>query len=109
MSCLARLEFDWLRIWQTKRTGESANAKYQSNPAFAEEDLIFVGLIGLIDPPKAGVKEAIETCQNAGIQVIMITGDHVETATAIAKQLGIFKADVSGMVKKSENTNNTRI
>ncbi|KAI8349622.1 hypothetical protein EDC96DRAFT_519911 [Choanephora cucurbitarum] len=78
-------------------TDESANAKYQSNPAFAEEDLIFVGLIGLIDPPKAGVKEAIETCQNAGIQVIMITGDHVETATAIAKQLGIFKANVSGM------------
>ncbi|KAI8366164.1 hypothetical protein BD560DRAFT_332314 [Blakeslea trispora] len=78
-------------------TNNLLNANYQSNPVFAEDDLIFVGLIGLIDPPKAGVKEAIETCQNAGIQVIMITGDHVETATAIAKQLGIFKADVSGM------------
>jgi Ca2+-transporting ATPase len=50
-------------------------------------------LIGLIDPPKKGVKEAIETCQEAGIRVMMITGDHVKTATAIATQLGIFNAN----------------
>ncbi|KAI8969932.1 hypothetical protein BDF20DRAFT_888480 [Mycotypha africana] len=58
---------------------------------FAESNLIFVGLIGLIDPPKKGVKEAVDICQMAGIQVIMITGDHIETATAIATQLGIFQ------------------
>lgn len=60
---------------------------------YVESDLTFIGLIGLIDPPKGGVKEAIETCQEAGIQVIMITGDHVKTATAIATQLGIFHPD----------------
>jgi len=57
---------------------------------YSENDLIFIGLIGLIDPPKDGVKEAIVTCQEAGISVKMITGDHVKTATAIATQLGIF-------------------
>ncbi|KAI7905785.1 uncharacterized protein BX663DRAFT_500904 [Cokeromyces recurvatus] len=60
---------------------------------FSESELVFVGLVGLIDPPKVGVKEAIETCQQAGIHVMMITGDHIETATAIAAQLGIFKRD----------------
>ncbi|KAF1807697.1 hypothetical protein FB192DRAFT_1270721 [Mucor lusitanicus] len=58
-----------------------------------EHELTFIGLIGLIDPPKQGVKEAIQTCQEAGIHVMMITGDHVKTATAIATQLGIFDPD----------------
>lgn len=57
---------------------------------YAEAELTFIGLIGLIDPPKNGVKEAVESCQTAGIRVMMITGDHVKTATAIATQLGIF-------------------
>jgi Ca2+-transporting ATPase len=69
-----------------------------SNPSLNEVELTFVGLIGLIDPPKNGVKEAVATCQRAGIHVMMITGDHVETATAIAKQLGIFQNEVPGMV-----------
>ncbi|RKO96357.1 ATPase, P-type, HAD superfamily, subfamily IC [Caulochytrium protostelioides] len=56
----------------------------------AEQDLAFIGLIGLIDPPKQGVKESIATCRRAGINVIMITGDHVATASAIARQLGIM-------------------
>lgn len=60
---------------------------------YAEVNLTFIGLIGMIDPPKAGVKEAIETCQEAGVRVMMITGDHVKTATAIATQLGIFHPD----------------
>lgn len=55
-----------------------------------EKDLIFLGLQGMIDPPRKEVKEAIETCQNqAGIKVVMITGDHLLTAQAVAKELGI--------------------
>ena len=56
-----------------------------------EEDLTFIGIMGIIDPPREEVKHAISTCKEAGIKIIMITGDHKLTATSIAKDLGIYK------------------
>lgn len=60
------------------------------SPEALEKDLIFCGLVGMIDPVRPEVKAAIEECRTAGIRPIMITGDHKDTATAIAMELGII-------------------
>ena len=67
------------------------------SPKALENDLIFIGLTGMIDPARPEVKAAIEECRSAGITPIMITGDHKDTAVAIAKQLGIIE-DASGAI-----------
>ena len=59
------------------------------------DELVLVGLQAMIDPPRAGVHDSIATCQTAGIRVVMITGDHVDTARAIAAQLGITGTDAA--------------
>ncbi|MBQ2903572.1 MAG: cation-translocating P-type ATPase [Clostridia bacterium] len=87
---------------QALRVLAVAYRKYDSAPAdFApealENDLVFIGLTGMIDPARPEVKAAIEECRSAGITPIMITGDHKDTAVAIAMQLGIIE-DASGAI-----------
>ena len=59
----------------------------------SETNLIFAGLVGMIDPPRKEAKKAVERCFNAGMIPVMITGDNIDTAKAIAKELGIIKGD----------------
>ncbi|MCW4006880.1 MAG: cation-transporting P-type ATPase [Candidatus Bathyarchaeota archaeon] len=61
-------------------------------PQDLEHDYVLVGILGFVDPPRKEVQEAIQTCKRAGIKVLMITGDHPETARAIAGQVGINNA-----------------
>ena len=75
-----------------------AYKRLTTNPAVAKavgQDMVFVGLAGMIDPPREEVKEAIRLCDGAGIKSVMITGDHKLTAIAIAKELGLLKEEVA--------------
>ncbi len=75
-----------------------------SEPDALENDLIYIGLCGMIDPVRPEVKDAIAQCRDAGIRPIMITGDHIITAVAIAKELGII-SDRSQALSGSELDN----
>ena len=72
------------------------NKKYKVN-ADLEQDLIFVGMVAMIDPPREDVKEAIDLCRQAHIRPIMITGDSLSTAVAIAKNVGILSNENSAI------------
>ncbi|APM38371.1 calcium-translocating P-type ATPase, PMCA-type [Clostridium kluyveri] len=77
---------DALRVLATAvKVEDSSDIKIDS----MESELIFVGLVGMIDPPRENVKKSIEECKNSGIRTVMITGDHKNTAYAIAKELSI--------------------
>lgn len=67
-----------------------------------EENLIFVGLMGMIDPPRASAAKAIQVCRRAGIKPVMITGDHRLTAEAVAQELGILRGNSKGIMTGAE-------
>lgn len=77
------LAFGYKTIDKLPQTQEEINS--------LENDLIFVGLVGMIDPPREEAQKAVEKCKTAGIKTVMITGDHKTTASAIAKKLGILE------------------
>ncbi|MGJ9458801.1 calcium-translocating P-type ATPase, SERCA-type [Oceanobacillus sp. CF4.6] len=79
----------------------SANASLDS--ALLEDELTFIGLYGLMDPPRKEVKTAIRECREAGIKTVMITGDHVNTARAIAKNLNLLPEN--GLVLEGHQLN----
>ncbi len=81
------------RDWAAKPT--------DNTPEFLEQELVFLGLTGMIDPVRPEVKAAIEECRCAGIRPVMITGDHKDTAVAIAKELGII-TDASQAITGAE-------
>jgi len=72
------------------RTLAFSYKKLNSTEDETDEGLVFLGIVGMEDPPREGVRESIRKCHRAGIRVVMITGDHVETARAIGKQLNIL-------------------
>ena len=72
-----------------------------NTPEFLEKELVFLGLTGMIDPVRPEVKAAIDECRSAGIRAVMITGDHKDTAVAIAKELGII-TDASQAITGAE-------
>ena len=82
---------DALRVMAAARVnhGKTAPASYEA--ADLEKDMVFVGLCGMIDPVRPEVKDAIMEAHGAGMNVVMITGDHIDTAVAIAKELGIVR------------------
>lgn len=71
-----------------KKWNKKPNAMEQK---ILEKELTFAGMIGMIDPPRPEVKQAVTVCKKAGIRAVMITGDHVLTAKAIAQELGIYQ------------------
>jgi sodium/potassium-transporting ATPase subunit alpha len=82
----------------TPRSSRRRTSSTSTTPNFPTEGLVYDGLISLIDPPRESVPEAVRNCQSAGIQVIMVTGDHPLTAEAIARQVGIIHSETANEI-----------
>lgn len=87
------------------RTLAVARVELESEGVLSDTDLVgmtMLGLVGMIDPPRAGVREAVEKCRQAGIRIMMLTGDQKATATAIARDIGIINGETNGVFTESE-------
>jgi P-type Ca2+ transporter type 2C len=93
-----------LRVLASAHRDLGANLPEDPSAETVERDLVFVGLAGMYDPPRPSAKDAINTCRVAGIRVVMITGDHPETASAIAREIGITTTDATNTVTGLELT-----
>lgn len=80
----------------------SASGK-EASGSFLENSLVFIGLAGMMDPPRPEVREAVLTCKKAGIKPIMITGDHISTACAVGKQLGMIHSNSQAVTGQELN------
>ncbi|MHA1783148.1 MAG: cation-translocating P-type ATPase, partial [Promethearchaeota archaeon] len=79
-----------------------------SGRSICESDLTYIGFVTILDPPREGVKESVEECHSAGVDVVMITGDSPTTARAIAKQIAIIKDDDSELVVEGKDIGNIK-
>ena len=93
-----------LAVAQRGPLGDGAPEK----PAEAETDLTFLGLVAMLDPPRPEVAAAVESCHQAGLRVIVVTGDHGLTAAAIAKRVGIGTGDSEGRHRKRRRPDDRR-
>jgi Ca2+-transporting ATPase len=103
-----RLASNGMRIlgicFQPRTNGEADDADQP-----IEENLIFIGLVGMIDPARSEVKAAVATARQAGIKSVMITGDHPLTAAFIARELGILKGDDHNLVMTGKELDNISV
>lgn len=79
----------------------ATDTAFTQDREFVEQHIVFAGLVGLYDPPRVESTSAIKQCQRAGISVHMLTGDHLKTATSIAKEIGILGTHISGSSSSS--------
>ncbi len=86
-----------------KEISKSDFTKQKNNPQKLESGLIFLGIQAMIDPPRIEVEPLIKSCQESGIRVVMITGDHIDTARAVAKEIGITGEGLTGLELEKMN------
>jgi Ca2+-transporting ATPase len=96
-----RMATEALRVLALAYKEEEAIPEELDEKVF-ERNFVFLGLVGMIDPPREEVKEALKLCGDAGIKVVMITGDHKLTAVAVARELGIIDERESGVLTGAE-------